>query len=91
MFLTDIIVGGVLAAFAVYAVLWSLNMRRVLGYTLGVEVIFTILLAWYHSGTFLGGMVATAGGMTLSILLRVTRWYLGCERLTKDGWRFYEH
>lgn len=89
----DISAAGIIAAIAMIALLLKMDMRKVLGYDVFIDIAFTALLAWMLAGTFSGMMSALLGGAILSIYLTVSKKVLGCKKLRwvngRPRWVFY--
>ena len=80
---------------AVYVVLWQLDMRKVLGYHLLVDISFTVIATILFAGTYSGMLVAMLSGLLLSILLVVTKWLIGYKKITgfkrlTPVWEYFE-
>jgi hypothetical protein len=76
----DWIVNGIMTVAAIYLVFLKLDIYKVIGYDLYVDITFTVALLMYFQGTYNGALVATAAGLFLSILLRITRYFFGYKR-----------
>jgi hypothetical protein len=84
---------GLLSAVSVYIVLLCLDIRRVVGYHLVVDVTFSVLLVVVYAGTFSGMITAFAGGLSLSLMLLLTKLLIGYAQYYKadgeDKWRWH--
>lgn len=91
--LSTAIIISLAAAAALFVLMIKLNIRRVLGYDVLVDLCSTALLVSMFSGTATGMAAAMFGGVILSILLLLAKLLLGYERLERDGyhlrWRYY--
>lgn len=67
---------------AIYIVLWQLDIYKILGYHVLVDICVTITLATLFAGTYSGVMVAMLAGLMLSIALLITKWLIGYKRIT---------
>lgn len=83
----ELMLYGIISALSVFIILMKLPIRRILGYDVIVDIVFTVMLAWILSGSFAGMMAALIGGLLLSITLVITKKLLGYERLELDGHR----
>jgi len=83
-------VSGVLTAISVYAVLLFFDIRKVAGYHVWVDILFSVLLVLVYAGTFSGMITAFAGGLTLTILLVLTKHTIGYAKwYRRYGWRYF--
>lgn len=80
----EAVIAGFVASSACLALLAKCNMRRWLGYSWFVDIMFTIGLALLFSGTYAGMSAAMLGGLLLSMKLLVLKRYMGAE---KWSWR----
>lgn len=91
--LTTAFIISMASAAALFILFVKLNIRRVLGYDVIVDLCSTMLLVSMFSGTATGVAAAMFGGVILSLLLLIAKILLGYERLERDGsrlrWRFY--
>lgn len=85
----DILWAGIIAAIAMIFLMLKLDIRKVCGYDIIVDVAFTGLLAWMLAGTYSGMMAALIGGAIVSIFLFVMKHTNGYMRLTRKGWKLY--
>lgn len=77
----SIIFTGIIAALAMIFLMLKMNLRRLCGYDIFIDIGFTGLLAWMLAGTFSGMMAALVGGAIISIFLYVVKQRVGAERL----------
>ena len=80
---------GIMTAVSVYVVLCFLDIRKVVGYHIWVDVLFSVMLVFAYSGTFTGTATAFMGGLFFSFLLYFTRKWLGYAKWTRHGWRYF--
>ena len=85
----DIIWSGVIAAIAMIFLMLKLDIRKVCGYDILVDISFTGLLAWMLAGTYSGMMAALIGGAIVSIFLYVMKHVNGYSKLTRTGWKTF--
>jgi hypothetical protein len=82
---------ALLKALAILATLSCCNFYRVLGYDLWLDLTIGFgLLAIYH-GSAHGMLIATLGGVIISVLLRAARWLVGYERFSFQRRRWEDH
>jgi hypothetical protein len=83
-------VAGILTALSVFIFLCFLDIRRVAGYHLWFDALFSIALVIVYAGTFSGMVTAFFGGLTLSILLVAVKYLFGYWKWYRRwGWRFF--
>ena len=83
-------IAGVLTAVSVFILLCFLNIRKVVGYHILIDVVFSILMVVVYAGTFSGMITAFCGGLTLTILLWGTKLIMGYALwYPKYGWRYF--
>lgn len=89
----DIIWAGIISAIAMIFLLMKLDIRKVCGYDIFIDVFFTFLLAYMFSGTYSGMMAAIIGGAVLSIFLFIMKKQFGYMRLVRNRykleWRYF--
>ena len=85
----DMVPAGIASALGILVILLQFDFRKVLGYSLIIDVTATGGLAWIFAGTFSGMMAAIFGGLTLSLILAVSKKLLGYKTLTSSGWTQY--
>lgn len=83
-------ISGILTAVSVYIFFLFMNIRKVVGYHLWIDMIFSILMIVLYAGTFSGMITAFTGGLTLSLLLYGTKKLIGYARYYRRwGWRYF--
>lgn len=87
--LTSIVINAIFMALAVYVVMLKIDIFKVVGYDVYVDVLFTLTLAYFMMGTYQGAMVAIIAGLALSGLLRFTRWFFGYKKYEGRKWVYY--
>ena len=92
--LTDIIIHSLLLTFAVWLIFMKLDIRKVIGYDVWVDISFSLILAFYLKGSYEGAMVAIVSGLTLGILLYLTKKVIGAKKLIRTAslqyeWRYF--
>lgn len=91
--LTGVVFAGIVAAIAMIFLLMKLDIKKVCGYDVTVDVGFTFLLAWMLAGTFTGMLAALLGGAIISVFLYFMKKANGYKRLVihnrKLQWREY--
>jgi hypothetical protein len=85
----DILYAGVIAAVAMIFLMLKLDIKKICGYDILVDITFTGLLAWMLAGTYSGMMAALIGGAIVSIFLFITKKVNGYSKLTRKGWKTY--
>lgn len=85
----DILYAGVIAAVAMIFLMLKLDIKKICGYDILVDITFTGLLAWMLAGTYSGMMAALIGGAIVSIFLFITKKVNGYSKLTRKGWVTY--
>lgn len=83
------LVYGIISALALIFIFSKLNMRRVCGYDLFVDIGSSGLLMFMGTGTFSGLMAALLGGVIISLFLYAYKHTVGYDRLTIHGWRSF--
>lgn len=74
---------GLLTVLAVLAIFFKLDtttQQRLLGYDVPLDIAITLFLAWIFAGTYSGMMTAIVGGLAFSIVLAITKLFLGYQR-----------
>ena len=79
--LAVIFIAGTLMGVGVLLHFWKMGIKRVLGYDVYFDIFLSIMLTIVFHGTQGGMMLAIIAGITISIVLRVTRWFIGYEQL----------
>ena len=82
----DIIWAGIIAAIAMIFLMLKLDIKKICGYDVLVDIAFTGLLAWMLAGTYSGMMAALIGGAIVSIFLFTMKKMNGYKKLTRKGW-----
>jgi len=77
----SIIFAGIIAAIAMIFLMLKMNLRRLCGYDIFIDIGFTGLLAWMLAGTFSGMVAALIGGAIISVFLYIVKQRIGAERL----------
>ena len=77
----SILFTGIIAALAMIFLMLKMNLRRLCGYDVVIDIGFTGLLAWMLAGTYSGMMAALVGGAIISVFLYVVKQRVGAERL----------
>lgn len=73
--ITEFLLPGATTALVFYILIMSVPFRNLLlEYHAYVDVTFTFVLLWVLNGTFSGAMTASIGGVTLSLMLIVSKW-----------------
>jgi hypothetical protein len=89
----SILLTGFIAAIAMIFLMLKMDLRKLCGYDVLVDIGFTGLLAWMLAGTYSGMMSALVGGAIVSVFLYFTKRQLGYKRLAvvnhKLTWRTY--
>lgn len=80
-----IIAAGIVSAIAFYIVFWKIDIRKICGYEVAVDIASTILLMLMFAGTYTGMIAAVIAGLLLSVMLMITKWFVGYERLVRTG------
>ena len=72
---------GLLTAIGVIWILCRMNLRRVAGYALAVDVGITALLTFLFIGTYAGMVTGMLAGVIVSLFLTIVKKTAGAERL----------
>jgi len=72
---------GLLTAIGVIWILCRMNLRRVAGYALPVDVLITGVLTWLFIGTYAGMVTGMFAGVIVSVFLTGVKKTVGAERL----------
>lgn len=75
---------GFLTVLAIAFIIMKFNkntLRRMLGYTIPIDITVTLFLTWLLAGTYSGMMAAIVGGILFSVILEVAKYFIGYERL----------
>ena len=76
-----LLLGGVIAGFALIFLLLKLDMRKVAGYAFLVDLVLTIVLGFIFAGTFAGMISGLLGGLILSAFLYAYIKMFGYDKL----------
>lgn len=79
--LTSALVFAVASAFALFILLVKLNIRRILGYDVAVDIACTVVLLSAMEGTATGMGAAMIAAVVISLFLFVIKLCIGYERL----------
>ena len=82
----DMFLPGLISGMGILVVLMQFDFRKVLGYSLLIDIASTGGLAWIFLGTFSGMMSGIFGGLTVSLVLAFSKKLLGYKKLTRGGW-----
>ena len=82
-----LMVPGVMTAIAALVPLCFLDIRKVAGYHIIVDVLFSVALVFTYAGTFSGMVTAFIGGLFFSFaLLFLRKWFGYALWSWKNGW-----
>lgn len=85
-----LMVPGIMTAIAVLVPLCFLDIRKVAGYHILVDVLFSVALIFTYAGTFSGMVTAFIGGLFFSFTLFFLKKFLGYAKWSwKDGWVYH--
>lgn len=87
--LGEVLINSAFMTLAVYITFWKLDIYKILGFDVAVDVLFSISLAIFMQGTYGGSMTAIVSGLMLGLILRTTRWLIGYKSLKRNGFRYY--
>lgn len=85
----DMLLPGFVSGLAIIVVLLQFDFKKVLGISLLVDIISTAGLAWLFIGTYSGMMSGIFGGLTVSLILALSKRFIGYKKLTLQGWRVF--
>ena len=77
----EMIFAGILSASAMIFIMLKMNLKKLCGYDIYIDIGFTGLLAWMLSGTYSGMMAAIIGGIIVSIFLAFVKKVNGYSKL----------
>ena len=77
---------GLLSGLGILVILMQFDFRKVLGYSLLIDIIATGGLTYIFMGTFSGMMTGIFGGLFVSLILAITKRFIGYKRLSFKGW-----
>ena len=85
-----LILGGVFTALGFLIPLFAIGIRRVLRFSIWVDISFSAVLVLIFYGSFAGMITAMSAGITLSTVLHLLHKLIGHEKLTltRRGWRW---
>lgn len=91
----SILLPSAITCCAVYIVLWQLDIQKILGYHVLFDISFTVILSMLFAGTYSGMLVAMAAGLMLSVLLLLTKWFIGYKKIIgwkkcRPQWKYFE-
>lgn len=82
----------ILAAFvlvvALLATMARFGLRKFLGYSALVDILFTVLMFMMFAGTFSGIVAGAFAGLFMTLLLYVLKAAVGYERFQRVGWKW---
>jgi hypothetical protein len=82
--LTSALVFAFASALALFILLIKMNIRKVLGYDVYVDILCTIVLLSSFSGTVTGMAAAMIAAVAISAFLLAVKMTIGYERLVRD-------
>jgi len=85
---------GFMHMFAIVVLLHALDMRKVVGYDVLIDIAATIGFTLFYSGTYIGSTVGIFAGLFMSVYLRLYRKYNGYSKLEWERgfhWFFYHN
>jgi hypothetical protein len=82
----EMVPAGIASALGILVILLQFDFRKVLGFSLYIDIITTGGLTWIFAGTFSGMMAAIFGGLTISLILAISKKMIGYKSLTISGW-----
>lgn len=77
---------GLISALGILVVLMQFDFRKVLYFSLVIDVVATGGLAWIFSGTYSGMMSGIFGGLFVSMFLAIVKKLIGYKKPTTKGW-----
>ena len=81
---SNLFISGILSAIGFILIAIKLNRKwlcRALGYDIFIDITATMGFMWFMVGTFSGAMVAIISGICISIVLWITKKFIGYEKL----------
>ena len=78
---------GAITAFAFIILFIKMDVKKVAGYDIPVDIIATVALAYIFAGTFMGMVTAIVGGLIISVFLLAVKYIVGTKKLTINGWK----
>lgn len=85
--MAGLIVAALVMAVALILMLARLDLRKFLGYSVIVDVAFTILMFMMFMGTFSGIVAGAFSGLFMTLLLYMLKAVLGYKRLERRGFK----
>jgi len=85
----SLILAGFLSGLGILVMLFQLNFKKVLGFSLIVDLIATVGLGVLFMGTFSGMIAGVVGGLTVTTVLAVSKKLVGYKKLGLKGWKTY--
>ncbi len=89
----DWVINSIMVVTAILIIFLKIDIYKVIGYDIFIDLFFTIALLMYFAGSYNGMLVASSAGLILSIVLRATRWTCGYKLLKwRNGrlqWIYY--
>lgn len=88
--ITGFLVVGIVTVLSTLITMARMDIRKWLGYSNGVDVLFTIMLVALMHGSFPGIVSAAFAGIVMSVLLWVLRNVMGYKKLKCVRNRWYK-
>ena len=79
--LAAMIEAGLVTALGIMFILFRLNIRRIAGYALIVDITLTLGLVWIFQGTYAGMMTGLFAGCVISVMLTMIKRSVGYDRM----------
>lgn len=79
---------GLISALGMILIIIKLDIQKIAGYDLWVDIAFTGLLAYLFAGTYSGMVAAMIAGIIVSAFLFISKKLYGYKRLQRDGLTF---
>lgn len=76
-----LLIGGVIAGFAIIFLLLKLDMRKVAGYAFAIDLMLTLILGFIFAGTFAGMISGLLGGLIISVFIYAYLKLFGFDKL----------
>lgn len=83
----ELLIYGLISAAAIFVLFVKLDIKKILGYDVWIDLAFTIFLGYILQGSFAGMMAALIGGLALSVILGSLKYLIGYKKLTLKGWK----
>ena len=87
--MSEFILAGVLSALGCYLILLQVDIKKVCGYHLWFDAGLSVILILLYQGTFSGVVVGFIAGVTLTLLLWLTKGLCGYKRYEHGRWNYY--